>query len=34
MQVQVPFPAWAMRRDEAVIAAAGGRFDDLEEWER
>ncbi len=34
MQVRMPFPCWAMRRDEAAVTARAGRFDELEEWER
>lgn len=34
MQVRVPYPCWAMRRDEAVQASRRKPFDDREEWER
>ena len=34
MHVRIPFPCWAMRRDEAVLSAPGATFDEREDWER
>jgi len=33
MQVRVPFPAWAMRRDEAFLPSGGGRRSRADEEE-
>jgi len=34
MHVRIPFPCWAMRRDEAVLSAPGVAFDQREDWEQ